>query len=456
MLLERVRETIERHDMLRPGDTVLVAVSGGIDSVVLLDVLRRLAAELELSLHVAHLDHGLRDASADDARFVERLATEWSLPYHASRLDPETLVAHHKHGREGAAREARYAYLRSAARHIGADRIALGHTANDQAETILQRLARGTGIAGLQGIAPVRRSLIRPLLHVTRTEVQTYAHDRGLPWRVDESNADLSYARNRIRHRILPELETINPRAIDAILRAASHAVAADEVATFLVSAEWSAVCEDEAEGRLTLRRTALAAYPPAVRSLLLREAARRIRGDLTGLALPHIDKAKDLITQQAAHGELSLPGVHVRVQGDEIRFSRSAEPVTEPWSIPVDVGDTTIAEPPMRLRLEIVDDPPTVPSENRWRETADADRVAFPLELRSRRDGDRFAPFGLGTEIKLKDFLINEHVPYFDRDRLPLLCDRERIVWAVGVRLSDEVRITEGTRRYLTMEAHR
>lgn len=456
MLLERVRATIEMHRMLRNGEPTLVAVSGGLDSVVLLDVLHRLASEYQTALHVAHLDHGLRGStSADDARFVERLAEERRLPIHASRLKPGALGAHSGLGREGAARAARYAFYESVASEIGEARIALGHTATDQAETILHRLARGTGAAGLRGIPAVRAPYIRPLIRATQDEILAYAKDRALIWREDSTNVDATFARNRLRHRVLPELEAINPRAVEAIGRASALVGELDEVGRFLVSTLWDDLLFEEGADRLTLQRDALTSCPAAVQRLVLREAVRRVRGDLLGIEYDHVESALRLISPDASHGELALPGLHIRVQSDEVLFARCAGAPTEPWAFPIDIGRTEIPEPPIGLELSIVDSgsPKTDPAD-RWTELADADRIVWPLELRSRRNGDRFAPFGLGERIKLKDFLISERVPYFDRGRLPLLCDREKIVWVVGVRLSDEVRVTEATQRFLLMQA--
>jgi tRNA(Ile)-lysidine synthase len=456
MLLKRIRATIDQHRMLNPGKTVLVAVSGGIDSVVLLDLLQRIGPDYGISLHVAHLDHGFRGASSSgDARFVKRLAEERGLPIHLSRLEPGSLSDHRKHGPEGAAREVRHAFLERVAAEIGAESIALGHTANDQAETVLHRLTRGTGATGLRGIPPVRRPFVRPLIEATRDEILAYARKRKLIWRVDASNVDASFTRNRIRHRVLPELETINPKAVESICRGSLLAAEAEEASRFLVSTLWDAACSEEREERLTLRRAAVISYPPAVQKLLLREGARRVRGDLVGIEHDHVESVVQLIAPETPHGELSLPGLHVRVQSDEILLARGAEASPEPWAFPVDLGETEILEPPITLRLAVVEEgSPQMNAIDRWTELADADRIAYPLELRSRREGDRFAPLGSGTRVKLKDFLINERVPFYNRGRLPLLCDREKIVWIVGVRLSDEVRVTDTTRRFLSMRA--
>ena len=453
MLYDRVRATIDQYAMWNPGDTVLVAVSGGVDSVVLLDLLERLAAENQLSLHVAHLDHGLRDTSSADAEFVADIARDRGLPIHRSHLSPGALSDSRKQGLEEAARNARYAFLQQVASEIGAHGIALGHTASDQAETVLHRLARGTGITGLCGIPPVRRPFIRPLIDLTRAEILAYAGQHDLRWRTDASNLDLSFTRNRIRHRVIPELERINPAAVESICRASRHAVEAEQTSRFLVSTLWDAVCSSEDEQRIALRRSVLLTYPSAVRNLLLREGARRVRGELVGLDRDHVEAIAQLVASTSSHGELSLPDLHVYAQADELLLVPGDTPSIEPWSIPIGLGETELPEPPIALHLRIVEgDRPNIRSSDRWSEVADADRIAFPLELRSRRIGDRFTPLGMATTLKLKDFLINEHVPYYNRGQLALLCDQEKIIWVVGVRLSNDVRITSATRRCLLM----
>ncbi len=455
MLLERVRTTIDRHRMFDSGGTVLVAVSGGLDSVVLLDLLSRLAPDYGISLHVAHLDHGLRPASADDARFVERLSADLDLPSRIDRLDPDKFDARSGGVSEAAARAARHAFLESVRTEIGASRIALGHTADDQAETIIHRLTRGSGIKGLRGIPPVRLPFVRPLIETRRAEILEYARTRNLDWRVDASNADLSLTRNRIRHRVLPELERLNPKVVESICRSADLAAEADEIGDHLIRLLWDEVLANEGEERVAFRLGALNDLSRAVRKLLLREGARRVRGDLTGFEHDHTEEAARLAASESSHGELSLPGLSVRIQSDEVVLTRSAESPLAPWTYPVELGETAIVEPPIALRLEVVDGaPPRMNPSDRWIESADADRIHFPLELRSRRDGDRFTPLGLAKCVKLKDFLINEKIPYYDRDRVPLLCDREKIVWVVGVRLSDEVKITDSTCRILRMTA--
>jgi tRNA(Ile)-lysidine synthase len=180
-----------------------------------------------------------------------------------------------------------------------------------------------------------------------------------------------------------------------------------------------------------------------------------RVRDDLSGITQAHIEAVRQLAASDRAHGELSLPNLHVRMERNRITLTLERPAIVSPWAIRANIGETTIPPAGLALRLERAErDGHDVPSSDAWTELADADRIAYPLEVRARREGDRFAPLGLGAETKLKDFLINERVPFYERDRLALLCDQERILWVIGVRLSDDVRITDSTKHVLVMHA--
>jgi tRNA(Ile)-lysidine synthase len=455
MLLKAVKETLRTHEMLDPDDRVLVAVSGGIDSIVLLHVLRLLSDDLRLSLVIAHLNHGWRgDTSDDDARFVASLAEEAGLEILTERIDAAELDVHRGRGSEGAAREVRRRFLAEAADAVSATRIALGHTANDRAETILFNLTRGTGSAGLAGIDPINERIIRPLIAVTRDDVRAYAEDNNLVWREDATNEDLTFARNRLRHRVLPELEQVNARAVEAICRAGDLASEAERAEAFLVSTLWEDVALFEEPGEVRFRRPRFAELPPEVQCLVLRDGFRRVRGDLDGIERCHVRAVLDLLGRDD-HGDVDLPRVHVRVDRAAVSLSASPFPASTAWEAAVEIGQTTFAERGFALDLKLVDHGSSdggIAHSDPAIEAADADRIAFPLHVRSRRVGDRFTPLGMDRPIKLKDFLINERVPFFTRDDVPLLCDREKILWVVGVRLSNEIRLAEATRRLLIM----
>jgi len=464
MLLEKVKETIERYAMLEQGERVLVAVSGGVDSVVLLDILCRLAAEYTLKLTIAHLDHGLRGQEArEDARFVARLARKEKIVFTEKKLDVAQFSKEKRIGIEEGARQLRRDFLRAAANEVGATKIALGHTQDDRGETILFNLIRGAGPTGLVGIRPVNRSasrlLIRPLIEVSREEILSYARSRDLPWREDRTNQDLSFSRNRIRHQLFPLLREMNPRVLAALQRTADLLMEEESALDDLLAPLWAEVLIVQVEDRILLCRDKLSQLSKGVQGLLLRRGIARLRGDLQGIEKVHIDALLDLVASHRTHGKLDLPGFAVRFQGDELTLGEGEMDNPLSFEVPVALGRTKIPSLEISLDLSIEDRIESGEfqiTEDREVEVADADRVQFPLHVRGRHPGDRFAPLGLGGEKKLKDFYIDERVPFYDRDRIPLLCDRQKIIWVVGLRLSDAVRVTPETKRVLIMRKER
>lgn len=460
MLLERVKETIERYAMLEQGERVLVAVSGGVDSVVLLDILCRLAAEYTLDLTIAHLDHGLRgEAAREDARFVAHLARKEKLALIEKKLDVAEFSKEKRIGIEEGARLLRRDFLHAAADEVGAAKIALGHTQNDRGETMLFNLIRGAGPTGLVGIRPVNLSVIRPLIEVSREEILSYARSCDLPWREDRTNQDLSFSRNRIRHRILPLLREMNPRVLAALQRTADLLATEELALDDLLAPLWVKVLIVQAEDRIVIQRGRLSQLYKGVQALLLRRGIARLRGDLQGIEKVHIDALLGLVASHRAHGKLDLPGFVARFQGDELTLEEGEMENPLSFEVPIALGRTEISSLGISLDLSIenrIGSGESQIAEDREVEVADADRVQFPLHVRGRRPGDRFAPLGLGGEKKLKNFYIDERVPFYDRDRVPLLCDRQKIIWVVGLRLSDAVRVTSETKKVLIMRKER
>jgi len=457
MLLEKVKTTIAHNGMLSHGDTILVAVSGGVDSVVLLDLLSRLASEFALTLFIAHLDHGLRgEDSTQDAQFVVSLGEGRNLPVIRERIDVCQVRQDKRLSLEEAGRWVRRRFLEEAAGKVSATRIAVGHTLNDRVETLLFNLIRGAGPTGLAGIRPVSLPYIRPLIGTTREEVLTFAHTESLTWREDRTNQDTTYTRNRIRHRIIPLLQEMNPRLLETLQRTADLLLEEDKALDVLLDRPWKDVISREGTGNVVFRRNRLARLPKELQGLLMRRGIARVRGNLQGIEKIHINALRHLVASPSAHGETDLPELTARMQGNELLLTTHGTTTTAPYDVPIELGRTEL--PHLGIALELSIDPSNghrdLPREGRALELADADRIHFPLHVRSRREGDRFRPLGMGQEKRLKDFLIDDRVPFYDRPTLPLLCDQSQIVWVVGVRLSDTVRITEQTERVLVMQS--
>ncbi|MDI6870874.1 MAG: tRNA lysidine(34) synthetase TilS [Bacillota bacterium] len=487
-LLGQVRRTIERHRMLASGDRVVVAVSGGPDSVALAHLLWRLAGEYSLSLHVAHLNHQFRgEESEAEARLVAELAAGWGLPCTVEAVDVPAYLALHGGSAEAVARRLRYAFLERVARAADASRIALGHQADDLAETVLMNLLRGAGPRGLSGIPPVRAGrYIRPLLETGRGEILAYLEAEGLPYRLDSSNASPVFFRNRVRHQLLPYLErefAPNLRAILArtadILRAEDEYLegVAAHLRTALMTARRGKGSATVLDG-FTYDCADLAGLPPA----LLRRLVRQVWAELAGeaaeaeedfpgegrLSYERVEAVVALVREGRTGARLELPGgVTVRRRYTQLLWERcppgQAEPVPVP---PVELkvpGETLI--PATGLILEVEERAVTdaaeaarlveeVKAAGPFSAALDADRLEPPLVARRRRPGDRFRPLGAPGEKKLKDYLIDAKIPAEERKNLVLVADRQgrRPVWLVGDRPAEAVKVTGATRRVLLL----
>jgi len=456
MLPEKAKETIARYGMLKREEKVLVAVSGGVDSVVLLEVLCLLKSEFSLELVIAHLDHGLRGKEAkEDARFVASLGKAKGVPVIREEIDVARVSKEERLSLEEAGHRVRRHFLEETAQKVGATRIALGHTLNDRAETLLFNLIRGAGPTGLVGIRPVSLPYIRPLIDTSREEILSFARLNGLAWREDRTNQDLTFSRNRIRHQIIPLLEQMNPRFLEALHRTSDLLLEEQAALETLLDRPWEEVRAFDDKGEVVFHRYQLAELSSGLMGLLLRWGIAHTRGDLQGIEKVHIDALRRLVCSSQSHGELDLPGLAVRVQNDELLLSTQIKAKACPYEFPVKLGKTEFSSLGIAIELSIKEREGSLEhlmKDGRTVEVADADQVHFPLHLRSRRPGDRFRPLGMNHEKKLKDLLSDEHIPFFKRDALPLLCDQERIIWVVGVRLSDAVRVTAQTRRVLVM----
>ena len=464
---------LREHRLFPHGETVVVAVSGGPDSLCLLHLLWRLRGELGIGLHAAHLDHMLRGEEAEaDARFVSDACRGLGVPLSVERQDVAAHRMRHRLSTEEAARQVRYRFLARVAREVGAGRVVVGHTADDQVETVLMNLVRGAGARGLRGMAPVAPwpeagvplLLVRPLLAASRGDTETYCRWLGLSPRQDSSNLYLGPRRNRIRGRLLPLLEELNPRVRQALLRTA-RALAQDlDYLEEAVARAWPEVVSASGEG-LSLDLARLRGLHPALqRHLLLRAAGEVIgREDVAGV---HVEEVLCLLGRPGSH-RLSLPrGLVVATLGDSAYLGKGEVPCPLPpldGAHPLQVpGETRLSG--WRVRVDVVEPPENgaavpVPDEDASGglvASMDLEAVGTDLTVRPRRPGDRFRPLGLGGEKKLQDFMVDARIPRPWRGRVPVVSSPQHILWLVGWRLDERVRVTSATRRLLRLQFHR
>jgi tRNA(Ile)-lysidine synthase len=464
-MLNKIKKTIASHAMLSPGDHHLAAVSGGPDSVALLRILTLLAGEYGLCLTTAHLNHGLRaEADAEEA-FVRRLSDELGISCICGKADIPSLNRRKQGSLEEVARRERYRFLFEAADRCGAVKIALGHHRDDQAETVLLHLIRGSGAEGLRGILPVREGrIIRPLLEVGRDQILEFLRRDQTAYMTDSSNADLRFLRNRIRNELLPELKArYNPRLVEGLARTAGIIRLEDDYLAGVVRQTLDNWGVRPGWEQVALPLSGFRLLHGALQARLIKGLLEEASSEKNGIGHRHVEAVLRLCRRAPGReAALDLPfGLRVTCGREFIELSREGGTpvrrgrevlrfeygVTVPAAIPVpEIGRTvhlSWAAPPgpalMKERPEVA--------------FLDYDCLEPPLTLRNRRPGDRVAPLGLEGSKKLKDYFIDGLVPRSLRDRIPLLADSRSIVWIGSGRISERVRVTEGTRRVVRLE---
>jgi tRNA(Ile)-lysidine synthase len=439
--------------MVSPGDRVVVAVSGGPDSVCLLHLLLQISQELNLQLFVAHLNHMLREEAIEEENFVRELAEKYSLPFYSERIEVAKKLRKGETLEEGA-RRIRYDFLRRAGERFSANKIALGHNADDLVETVLLNLIRGTGIRGLRGIPPVRKegsiTFIRPLIEIWREEITQYLKERNIPYMIDRSNLSLEFTRNKIRHRVIPLLEEINPKVKLAIHRLGEIA---GEINSFIedeVRKEKEQILVGKSESSLLLDIKRLFAFHPA----LQKEIIRSVLAEFTNYEMGR-EEIERILEVGRRGGAITLPGkIDVRRVGDVLQFKKGKERKIE-YEIPLKIpGGTSIPEAKMRIEAEIIEGQYLVKDASCREVTLDMEGIKGRLIARNWRKGDRFIPLGMRNKKKLQDIFVDKKIPREERGRIPIICDEEGIIWVVGVAISERVKVGERTRRVLYLRA--
>ncbi len=478
-MLEKVHQVIMERRLLSRGERLLVGVSGGPDSVALLDALVALAPEFGWKLRVAHFNHQLRGAEADaDEVFVRELADGYGLPFTAGSGDVRVFAADQKLSIEDAARRLRHGFFQDTARAMGLAKLALGHTADDQVETLLQRLLRGAGTRGLAAIHASNRlgalTVVRPLLDVWKTEVLGYARQRGLKFRQDASNWDPQFQRNRIRHELIPALERDYNPALKTLLHQTAGMLAAEDE---WLDAEAARVLKPRGQRSEVRGQKAEGERSLAVERLLREHVAVQRRTIYRWLLENDVGAAVDFETvealrQMAASGQparLTLTGdTRVLLKGDWLVLEKSGG--DNQWSvISKQSAETRIAVPGVAevpalgvvVEVEVVtgesvprpDDVLNPKSKTQnpklFQEWLDADAVGVTLTLRCWQPGDRFQPIGMPVAKKLQDIFVDAKIPVALRRRTPLLVAASgEICWPVGYRIGERFKITCTTRK--------
>jgi tRNA(Ile)-lysidine synthase len=509
-LESKVIDFIQRYSLISRKEIVVVGVSGGADSVCLLHVLAKWRKGLGIKLHIAHLNHQLRGVESEaDAEYVSNLAGSLGIPVTIDRQDVAAYRTERNCSIEEAARELRYAFLASVAREVGAHRIATGHTRDDQVETILMHILRGTGITGLCGLAPcspmaydsqgisslasplslrAKRSnllVIRPLLDITREETASYCQEHQLDPRIDSSNLSLSFFRNRLRLQLLPLLRQYNPSVDQALLRLADIAKEDNAFIEQQASGLWGEVAKQE-NNTIYLDKKQIASLPIALQRQLLRAAVTKLVGDVRDIEATHIEAARSLLNKPASK-RISLPhGLICHGGYNELAITRLPSVIASPLSViaseaqqsqlppcpfpplpgefPLKVPGQTVfpgwkvIASVVRERVASLSARGALSTSERTYQSNlvahfDLHKTGMKLFVRQRRPGDRFQPLGMNMPKKLQEFMVDAKIPRSWRGHIPIVCSPQQIIWVVGWRIDDRVKTTEASKEILRLE---
>ncbi len=469
-LHKQVVRAIRSRRLLQPGQKVLVAVSGGPDSVALLSILHQLAPTWNLLLTVVHCNYGLRGAESDgDASFVAALCRRLELPCHIRRLTVDRSGTGESSSLQARAREARYRLFREVVVELGADRVALGHTADDQAETVLLRMLRGTGLRGLAGMPHIRESLfVRPLLSRSRQEILAYLQAVGLSYRTDSSNAKSIYLRNRVRHELLPVMQSLAPAAARILARQADLLRDDDRLLDALAAHRLERTIRSRDSATIVLDRTVLLKQPPALQRRILRQAIQAVAPS-TGV--PRSDVLLSMLASLASHsgGIWNAGAATVACEQDQVRLTAvspvppAGGTVLQPIHTAPVPDVVTIAALPSAVSWPLTGAVIRLPAVTRERglillekpssslALLDADRLSWPLTIRTWRHGDWFFPTGMaGRRKKLQDYFTDAKLGRSMRERIPLVLSGEGIAWIVGQRVDARFAATGSTTRFV------
>jgi tRNA(Ile)-lysidine synthase len=484
ILKQRLLFSMKKHGMLRPGERVGVALSGGADSVALLLLLVELRAKLGVVLSVVHFNHKLRSKASDaDEKFVAKLAAKHGLEFHSGSAEVAKKAKVERANLEDAARRARYDYFRSLVEAGACSKIAVAHTSDDQAETVLAHLLRGTGLAGLGGIHPVVHSVIRPLLSVRRNELRRFLRARKQTWREDATNRDTKRMRARIRKKLLPLLEKqFQPLIVEHLTTLAGlaredetflDALAEERLQSHVQSNKEGAriaiddLIEPRKEMRFKTENTEdveNAEKTKALSTRMVRRIVESAKPRAGQLGANHVEAVLDLAGSGKSGSSLVLPGgVEVRKERDALVFhaietavvrTSQSKPCSYEYEIDIEKGnaEVNVAELGCVFRLRVIDWPLKRGETSRDRDVLDRDRLRFPMVLRNWRPGDRLRPQGHRSAHKLKRLLNEKRVSRWERDGWPVLTSGGVLVWARSFSVAAEFAANEGTRTGIVM----
>ena len=466
-LIEEVKKDIQKYGLLHKGAGVIAGISGGADSVCLLKVLKELKDEFRLRLTAVHVNHGLRGEEADkDQAYVEELCGQWEIPLRIFREDIKSLSRQRKISEEEAGREIRYGRFEQVMNETGSSCVAVAHQREDQAETIVLHIFRGTGLDGLCGMSMKQGRVIRPLLNISRDQILRFLSENNISYRTDSSNLTNDYARNRVRNVLFPMMREMFAADPVKQITKLSYLLKNDRDFLNLTAGEAfeNILISDSENVEISLKK--LNNYHEAIAKRIIRIVWERINKTRKNLEQIHVDEVYQLCRRGTTGKRVILPnGFEARLSYDRLIFSKRKAASRRVYAYPIVMeGITRADEAGGFLSSELLSaeeafltyGPPETIRENSHIQLFDYDKLKSGIILRDRKEGDRIRPYGSGGKKKLKEYFIDQKIPREERSGIPLVASGNQIVWVVGRRTSAEFRAQKSTGRVLALSWHK
>ncbi len=457
---ERVWNTICKYKLIEEDDNIVLGISGGHDSMSLLYLLMEIKKRLSFNLILAHVNHGVRGEDAlKDELFVKSISDRLNLKYFSKKVDMVARAKEKNISQEEAGRELRYGFFREIIKTLGKGKIAVAHNRKDQAETLLLRIMRGTGLDGLKAMDFKSGDIIRPILDIDRWEIEKYIYDNKIETVLDRTNLESIYSRNKVRLELIPYIEeNFNPNIVDTLFRLSESARIDSEFLEKYTEKKYSKVLIKEEDGKIIFKDSKFEEEDLSIKKRLLRKAIDNLNKGLQGIEEIHITSIIELFSKKETGKKINLPNdIIARVSYnnlivEKLRRDRSISPT--PSLVELEIGENVLDDYMLVIDLQILDRREFA-SQGKYRnvEYFDYNKIVGKSYIRSRKAGDRFKPLGMRGSKKIKDYFIDEKIPREERDKIPLLVDEENIIWVIGYRTSENYKLDRDTEKILRVE---
>lgn len=445
---DRILKSIENYKLIENGDTIIVGASGGPDSQFMIYMLNSLKSQIDFEIILAHLNHLHRKEARNDENLVRKTAEELNLKFFTRARSMDDYAVKYKISSEDAGRRLRYEFFNDLAKEYKNPKIAVAHNKDDQAETVLMRIIRGTGLDGLRAMDYKTGNIIRPILNIKKSEIMDFLDSKNISYAIDHTNFENDYTRNKVRLDIIPQLEQINPKAIDQIYSLSELARDDLSILDRVIDEKFNDIAKAN-QDKILFDKDKFDRTDRAILRRIIRKAIEVLNGEIKDISRDNIDEfltIRDLDTGK----KIIKDKLILRKNYDS--YVLELDKTKESFDQECELGDTdSLSFYGLNIKTSII-------NTNKYEKSKtnayfDYDKLAFPLKVRTRRNGDRFVPLGHTSEKKLKDFFIDQKIDREKRDKIPLILSGDKIIWLTSLRMSDEFKVTESTKRILKIE---